>query len=475
MKSKLGLSPRAVGMSLLAVWLAAGCSGSSGKNEHTAASIGGAGPGDTGGVAATGGGVLSTASNPTSSGGTTPSGGVAGLGGKSQVGSTVAVGGVAAAGGAAAVTSGKVATGSATAVAGGNAATGGATAAAGTVATEQCRAALPTGAALVDTSTATTATVIGTGSADSCKFSDLSAAVAKGGIIKFNCGSVPYTILITATLNLPTNKDTVIDGGDTITFDGQSKTQILRFEHADFMVNNSRVTLQRLKVINGKATPTAQIPTAPAPCSQGWDDGEGGALFMRDGNLTVINCTFSNNQAAELGPDTGGGAIYINASKSGALIVNSVFTNNSASNAGAVGGLFAELDIYNSRFDHNTATGNGANSDDASQCDVINNGQYEVGSGGNGGAIYQDGGDSTNIVLCGVEVTNNAAGTGAFGGGVFMTSNDWSGTLTIRDSTITGNTGRSWTVAQEGSVTDVGSAFGVNAKSITVSNSTLQK
>jgi len=473
MKLKLDLSPKVVGTALVVVLLAAGCSGSSGKNENTAggtASIGGAGPGVTGGVAATGGG-LTTVSNPTSSGGTTPSGGAAGLGGKSQVGSVVTTGGVAAAGGKVA-TGGNVATGGATTVAGGNAATGGATAAGGAVVTKQCSTALPTGAGLVDT---TTATVIGTGSADTCKFSDLGTAVAKGGTIKFNCGSAPYTIPITATLNLPTNKDTVIDGGDTITLDGQSTTQILRFQHDDFMVNNSRVTLQRLKLINGKATPTEQIPTATAPCSQGWDDGEGGALFMRDGNLTVINCTFSNNQAAQLGPDTGGGAIYINASKNGALIVNSVFTNNSASNAGAVGGLFAELDIYNSRFDHDTATGNGANSDDASQCNVINNNQHEVGSGGNGGAIYQDGGDSTNIVLCGIEVTNNAAGTGAFGGGVFMTSNDWSGTLTIRDSTITGNTGKSWTVAQEGSVTDVGSAFGVNAKSIAVSNSTLQQ
>ena len=78
---------------------------------------------------------------------------------------------------------------------------------------------------------------------------------------------------------------------------------------------------------------------------------------MRDGNLTVIDSIFTNNQAAPLGPDTGGGAIYIQGSKHGALIVGSTFTNNTASNAGAVGGLFAELDIYNSLFTGNTATG----------------------------------------------------------------------------------------------------------------------
>jgi hypothetical protein len=185
----------------------------------------------------------------------------------------------------------------------------------------------------------------------------------------------------------------------------------MNFSHADFMVNETRVTLQHLTIVNGKTTPKQVIPTAPAPCSQGYNDGEGGAIYMRDGNLTVIDCVFSGNQAAQIGPDTGGGAIYITGSKHGALIVGSVFTGNSASNAGAVGALFAELDIYDSLFSNNKATGNGANSDDATKCpNNINNGQHEVGSGGNGGAIYQDGGSSTNVVLCGVDVETNAAG-----------------------------------------------------------------
>jgi predicted outer membrane repeat protein len=195
---------------------------------------------------------------------------------------------------------------------------------------------------------------------------------------------------------------------------------------------------------------------------------------MRDGNLTVIDCTFSHNQAAQLGPDTGGGAIYVVGSKHGAIIANSVFTDNSASNAGAVGGLFCDLAIYDSLFRNNIATGNGANSDDDTKCSAINNSQNEVGSGGNGGAIYQDGANATNVLLCGVDVENNKAGMGAFGGGVFMTSNDFSGTMTVRDSTITGNTGGSWTKVQEGTL-DLGTAFGVNAKSGSVQNSTLQK
>jgi hypothetical protein len=196
---------------------------------------------------------------------------------------------------------------------------------------------------------------------------------------------------------------------------------------------------------------------------------------MRDGNLTVVDCIFDGNQAAPLGPDTGGGAIYIEGSKHGAVIVGSTFTNNSGANAGAVGALFAELDIYNSLFQGNTATGHDANNDDTSMtmCTAMNNGQYEIGSGGNGGAIYGDG-NSFNITLCGDAVLDNAAGTNAFGGGLFFTSDDFKGVLTITDTTMTGNTGGHWTSVKSGSVTNAGDAVGVNAQSITITNSTLQ-
>ena len=335
-----------------------------------------------------------------------------------------------------------------------------------------CKSALPTGTQAVNVSSPTK--VIGNGTAASCTFAALNTAVSAGGIITFNCGTSPVTIPITATMNLPTTINTVIDGGSLVTLDGQSAVQILRFYSSNFMVNTVRVTLQNITMINGKATPTKAIPTAPAPCSQGYDDGQGGAIYMRDGNLTIINSIFSNNQAALLGPDTGGGAIYILGSKSGLIISNSVFTNNKASNAGAVGGLFTQLAIYNSLFQNNTATGNGANYDDASKCSVLHEGQHQAGSGGNGGAIYQDGGNSTNVILCGTYITGNAAGSKANGGGVFMTSNDFTGSITVQDSIVTGNTGGSWTTVSAGGP-NLGTAFGVNAKTSTVINSTLQK
>jgi hypothetical protein len=316
--------------------------------------------------------------------------------------------------------------------------------------------------------------VVGTGTAASCTFDALKAAVTQGGIITFDCGSDPVTIPVTATLELPTNKNTVIDGGGKITLDGGGAVRILHWDNGNFQADTNGLTLQHLVLVNGKTTPTQAIPTAPAPCSQGWDDGEGGALYMNDGNLSVIDSLFINNHAAPLGPDTGGGAIYITGSKTGAVIANSTFMNNAASNAGAVGALFAELDIYNSLLSGNVATGHGANNDDPTMCSAMNNGQNETGSGGNGGAICSDGGSGASIVVCGDAILDNMADPSAFGGGIFFTSNDFSGTLSIVDSMITGNTGGSWTVVKSGTVTDAGTAVGTNAKSITITNSTVQ-
>jgi hypothetical protein len=332
-----------------------------------------------------------------------------------------------------------------------------------------CKGGVPAEGQLADTSNST---VVGKGSAATCTFTDLNTAVTTGGIITFNCGTDPVTIPITATLKVPTNKDTIIDGNRLVTLDGQNKVQVLSFDSPGWQTNEHRLTLQHLTIINGKTTPTDVIPKADPPCSQGFDDGAGGGVYMRDGQLTVIDSIFRGNHAAPLGPDTGGGAIYVQGSKHGTVIVGSTFEQNDGANAGAVGGLFCEHHIYNSVFNQNSAIGHDANSVDT-KCAQINNGQHEVGSGGNGGAIYSDG-INVNIMLCGDKITNNMAGVNAFGGGLFFTSNNMAGTLSITDTTMTGNTGGHWTKVSMGAVTNAGTAVGTNCKSITLTNSMLQ-
>lgn len=298
-----------------------------------------------------------------------------------------------------------------------------------------CTQPLPAAAKLVNTSSPKS--VVGTGTAASCTHAALSAAIAQGGIITFNCGAAPKTITVSTTLDVPTDRDTVIDGGHLVTLDGGGSVRILRWNSPGWMTNTHVLTLQRLSLKNGKATPTQAIPPCPAPCSQGWIDGQGGAVYMRDGELRVVDSTFTGNQAAPLGPDTGGGAIYVLGGQP-LTISGCVFKNNQASNAGAVGTLFAEDNIYNSLFDGNKAVGNGANNVDPSQCSCSSSGQ--IGSGGNGGAIYSDG-VALDVSICGTTIINNTANE--FGAAIFFTSNDQSnkGTLGIRDSTLSNNVG----------------------------------
>jgi hypothetical protein len=277
--------------------------------------------------------------------------------------------------------------------------------------------------------------------------------VSTGGIITFNCGDGLVTIPVTATLKPPTSNaynhesplTVVIDGGDKVTLDGGNAVQIINWNHSgSWRVNKDTLTLQHLRLANGKITPTQAIPACPpsgsisnTDCSTGYDDGEGGALFMRDGDLRVIDCTFENNQAALLGPDTGGGAIYLEATGSPAYIVQSTFRNNTASNAGAVGMLWAGAFIFNSLFEGNSAVGTGANNDDPTKCTCINNGQNQTGSGGNGGAIYKDGGDGAALTICGTQIRGNSAKE--FGAAIFLTADGSNAQLILDDSLLKDN------------------------------------
>jgi hypothetical protein len=303
---------------------------------------------------------------------------------------------------------------------------------------------LPPEAQPVDTSSPTT--VVGTGTPASCTFAALAAAVSQGGIITFDCGSAPVTIPVTASLTPPATtsgaaRHTVIDGGNLVTLDGGGAVRIINWYHPSWQTNDDTLTLQHLALVNGKATPTEAIPpctqTPNDQCSTGFYDGQGGALFMRDGLLRVIGCTFSNNQAALLGPDTGGGAIYVMGSRL-VYIASSTFTGNQASNAGAVGMLWAGAYIFNSLFDDNSAMGDGANSSDPAHCACVHEGQNQIGSGGNGGAVYKDGGDNQDVTICGTEIRANSANE--FGAAVFLTCNGSTAKLILLDSLLTDNT-----------------------------------
>ncbi len=217
--------------------------------------------------------------------------------------------------------------------------------------------------------------------------------MSAGGTITFDCGAGPTTITLTAAL-VPT-RDTTIDGGGTVTLGGGGTTRIVTMDTGNFEATSPRLTIQRLRLVGGRAT---------GPLLEGG----GGAIFFRGGSVDVIDSTFDGNGAMEAGPDVAGGAIY--AIGAGALrVVGSTFTNNRASNGGAIGALGAAVTIVDTVIANNVATGFGAN---------FVEGGVQMGMGGNGGGLSMDGG-GRELVICGATFSANQSG--AYGGAIFRT------------------------------------------------------
>jgi hypothetical protein len=298
------------------------------------------------------------------------------------------------------------------------------------------RAAVPTGGQAGDVSSPTT--VIGTGTPASCTGAAFVEAVERGGVLTFDCGPDPATIVLTETAKVFNDKGTqlVIDGGGKITLSGGGTTRILYMATCnrdqiyppgpgDCNTNPGvELVVQNLTFVDGSAKGIAD---------QGNNEGGGGAIYAQGGRLRVVNCRCCINVCDELGSAVGGGAVrelaYLGAPGAGparpAWIVNSTFggapgLGNSCANGGAVSSIGVSWNILNSLFSENTAVGHGANS----------------GEGGNGGAIYNDGNEIV-MNLTSSLIENNMANEG--GSAIFFVSNNRSGSILLTDSITRNN------------------------------------
>lgn len=296
------------------------------------------------------------------------------------------------------------------------------------------KCAVPAEAGLADVSKSTN--VVGTGTAASCTGAAFIAAVAKGGVITFNCGPDPVTITLDSTAKVVNNAsdDIVIDGGGKVTLSGGGRTRILYMntcdekqkwttDHCDNQ-ETPRLTLQNITFVDANSKSESEFSG-------------GGAVWVRGGRLKVVNSRFFNNVCADGGQDLGGGAIraFSQYQKLPIYVVNSTFGGaegfgNVCSNGGGISSIDVSWTIINSVFTHNKAIGNGGNP-----------AQSGTPGGGSGGAIYNDGLTMT-LSLCGTKIEDNAVN--AFGSAIFFISNNHQGTLNIDQSVIRNNTGGSW-------------------------------
>lgn len=251
-----------------------------------------------------------------------------------------------------------------------------------------------------------------------CTKAGIQAALNVGGHIRFNCGSTPVTIAISSPLTLNPTVDTVLDGSGLVTLNGQNGTRILyKGWHDPVTTPSVTITIQNMRFINAKA---------PAG-----DEHSGGAIYVGHPGtrLHIINSTFQDNTTTEIDtPDNQGGAIFVHNSYE-TIITGSEFTNNSAGNGGAFGGIATGLYIVNSRFTGNDAV-------DTSTDGVVC---------GHGGAIHLDGvansyNPTTNnrVYVCGSIFDQNTAVRG--GGALKVTVSDNLGTkATYEKSSFTAN------------------------------------
>ena len=299
----------------------------------------------------------------------------------------------------------------------------------------EARCEVPAAGGAADVSSPTT--VIGDGTPESCTGQAVIDAVARGGVITFDCGPDPIII----TLDRPakvfndTGPDIVIDGGGLVTLSGGGSTRILYMNtcdeaqtwttpHCDDQ-DHPRLTVQNITFVDGNEAGEPE------------DIAGGGAIYAYGGQLKLVNTRFFNNQTRDLGPDVGGGAVRALAQFEDrpVYLVNSTFggeegLGNFGSNGGGISSIGVSWNIINSLFSHNRAIGAGGNPP-----------QDGLPGGGSGGAIYNDGALMT-LSLCGTTITDNEANT--HGSAIIFVTNDHTGDIRIDRSTITGNRGGTW-------------------------------
>ena len=268
--------------------------------------------------------------------------------------------------------------------------------------------------------------VVGRGTAASCTSAAVVAAVRAGGIIRFSCGPKPVTIRMSTTAKvMNTSPQVVLDGGGLVTLSGEGRRRILYMDTCDpaqvWTTSHCQdqpcpeMVIQNLTFTDGDST------------GQRFDGGGGGAVFARGGRLRIVSSVFAGNRCERDGPDIGGGAVRALSQYHGlpVYVVSSRFTGNVCSNGGALSSIGVSWTVLNSRFLGNRAIGIGANP-----------AQPATPGGGSGGAIYNDG-DQMTLSIAGSLFVDNRANEG--GGAIFFVSNDRTGTMAIRISTLERN------------------------------------
>lgn len=145
----------------------------------------------------------------------------------------------------------------------------------------------------------------------------------------------------------------------------------------------------------------------------------GGAIFINDGFVNIINCTFAYNGSSGAGSDGGAVSVHTSLGDSSVSIEKSIFAYNT-NTGGTAGGAVAIIDdgttgpylgVLNSTFFQNSGPVAGAVYNSGAQLEVVNSTISETSSTGGGGAAVTTVGGGSFLAQNNI-IANNTVGVG---------------------------------------------------------------
>ncbi|MBL8063100.1 MAG: S-layer homology domain-containing protein [Anaerolineales bacterium] len=319
-----------------------------------------------------------------------------------------------------------------------------------------------------------------------CSLRDAIAVASPGDSITF---SVTGTIILSMG-ELIVNKNLTITGPGSgqLTLDGNNASRIFNMPisnpisntviisgmtmtkgYADpnmvcgggAIANNAFLTMDDVIITNNSA------PAGP-PITCAYPRGGAITVFGNEGSLTITNSTISDNTTF-----WDGGGIYFDSVEGSLSLTNVLIDNNESTNSGA-GGLYVGDATGTVTFDNvivtnNTGAAGGSNGggmvfyeDNAPITIAITNSRIALNSARNGGGIYNY---LNTLTVTNSTIADNSVGDD--GGGLYNNN----GTVIINSSTLEGNVANTDGNSNGGGIYNLGNNG--NTSSITIVNSTL--
>ncbi|MEZ4710948.1 MAG: glycoside hydrolase family 44 protein [Caldilineaceae bacterium] len=233
--------------------------------------------------------------------------------------------------------------------------------------------------------------VVGDGAPGSCDSNALAAGIANGGVVTFNCGANPHTIIADTYV---INGSVEIDGGDLITLDGEGLRQLFLVQ-AGGSLTLRNIILQKGFASSGPGGAIQSFGTVLIQNSTLRENGtdtvlaggalgndtngtmtieestieansaaDGAAIYTRGHSLTILNSAIRDNYTRDNGGFFGGGAILQEVNTDGIVnIIDSRLEGNKSNPNGSLGGaisiLTGQLSIDRSIIAHNEGYGGG--------------------------------------------------------------------------------------------------------------------